>query len=528
MKAKWSILAAAAVVGVLAAASDGAAQSARCDGLLAELRALPSGTAGPAGRIAALEKRSAAYGCSKSSLAGKPRECAGISAQLNQARRQAPSAGSDGRRRKVQAELARLRCGQAPAAPAERQVRRAPAPDARTEPGTARYVSQGGRLVDHGQAPAGGANRGPVSGIFALLFGGRATDDAPAATNRAGSLARLQGDDRRTIAAASRGSAEPGDKVRTYSRASFGGGSYRTLCVRTCDGYYFPISTVTSRANFERDGTVCRALCPGTEVSLYAHPVGSESERMHSVADGLSYEALPTAFQYRKVVDPACTCAFEAKLVVGADGSTAIDVDAIAAAYSPATTEAAAAIAAVTRAADAADGSLSPPGPAPGSAAALGAEAGGTPSAAPPLAAMPTPATDTRPDQDAATWIGGEAAAVLLPTAGSGPAASTPKAAALPAAGTPVAGAPLAGAPPAGAATAAPAAGATTAPAGDAAPPGAATSASGAPAAGATAAAVAAAPQGPGATAPRAAPVPVATKPALRVRTIGPAFLQNQ
>src|SRR5262249_53872712 len=39
-------------------------------------------------------------------------------------------------------------------------------------------------------------------------------------------------------------------------------GSFRTVCVRTCDGGYFPISFATSPARFADDERACKALCP--------------------------------------------------------------------------------------------------------------------------------------------------------------------------------------------------------------------------------------------------------------------------
>ncbi len=60
------------------------------------------------------------------------------------------------------------------------------------------------------------------------------------------------------------------------------GGAYRTMCVRTCDGYYFPVSITTSETLFDRDQKVCQANCPGTDVKLYYHRVpGEESEDMN-------------------------------------------------------------------------------------------------------------------------------------------------------------------------------------------------------------------------------------------------------
>lgn len=91
------------------------------------------------------------------------------------------------------------------------------------------------------------------------------------------------------------------------------GGSFRTLCVRSCDGYYFPISYGVTSASFPRDRNVCEAMCPGTEVDLFYHRVpGEESEDMVSASTGLPYSELENAFLYRRRADapdrPACRC----------------------------------------------------------------------------------------------------------------------------------------------------------------------------------------------------------------------------
>ena len=90
------------------------------------------------------------------------------------------------------------------------------------------------------------------------------------------------------------------------------GGGYRTLCVRTCDGYYFPISGASSQSDFERDQKNCEAMCPGTEVKLFFHNAATEeSEMMVSVADGRPYTEMPTAFRHRDASvprDETCGC----------------------------------------------------------------------------------------------------------------------------------------------------------------------------------------------------------------------------
>ena len=86
------------------------------------------------------------------------------------------------------------------------------------------------------------------------------------------------------------------------------GGTFRTVCVRICDGFYFPISYSTSPDRFREDELTCQRTCPATEVSLYAyHNPGEEMAQAVSLS-GRPYSDLPTAFQYRKSMSPECSC----------------------------------------------------------------------------------------------------------------------------------------------------------------------------------------------------------------------------
>ncbi len=87
-----------------------------------------------------------------------------------------------------------------------------------------------------------------------------------------------------------------------------GNGTYRTLCVRTCDGYYFPISFSTTSDRFAEDAQSCQAMCPGAESRLFYHDnPGGGPETMMSIT-GEAYSSLPAAFRYRTSLDSACTC----------------------------------------------------------------------------------------------------------------------------------------------------------------------------------------------------------------------------
>jgi hypothetical protein len=85
-------------------------------------------------------------------------------------------------------------------------------------------------------------------------------------------------------------------------------GTYRTVCVRTCDGFFFPISYTASPDRFAHDEQTCQRLCPSAEVQLYTYRNPGEEISQAVSLSGQSYSNLPTAFSYRKEVNKACSC----------------------------------------------------------------------------------------------------------------------------------------------------------------------------------------------------------------------------
>lgn len=84
-------------------------------------------------------------------------------------------------------------------------------------------------------------------------------------------------------------------------------GTYRTLCVRLCDGYYFPISFSATRDRFARDAKTCESSCGGqARLFVYRNP-GADVEDMVDLQDQ-PYRKLSTAFLYRTEYVPACRC----------------------------------------------------------------------------------------------------------------------------------------------------------------------------------------------------------------------------
>ncbi|MGV8936747.1 MAG: DUF2865 domain-containing protein [Allorhizobium sp.] len=99
---------------------------------------------------------------------------------------------------------------------------------------------------------------------------------------------------------------------RPYDGSGLGIGSLRTLCVRTCDGAFFPISANATPLNFNRDAGICEQMCPGTETELFYHSIrNQESADMVSATTGEPYRQMPTAFAYlnrQSGEKPACSC----------------------------------------------------------------------------------------------------------------------------------------------------------------------------------------------------------------------------
>ncbi|UCI10222.1 DUF2865 domain-containing protein [Mesorhizobium sp. B1-1-8] len=95
------------------------------------------------------------------------------------------------------------------------------------------------------------------------------------------------------------------------------GGEFRTVCVRTCDGYFFPMSNAASVGDFERDQKNCESSCPGTEMQVfYSRGMDDDSGSMTSSVTGRPYSELPTAYLYKNASvprPPACGCNAQAE-----------------------------------------------------------------------------------------------------------------------------------------------------------------------------------------------------------------------
>lgn len=84
--------------------------------------------------------------------------------------------------------------------------------------------------------------------------------------------------------------------------------NYRTVCVRTCDGFYFPISFSTVQSRFGEDEQACKRMCPAAEAVLFSYRNPGEDIAKATSLSGRAYTELPNAFRYRQKFDAACSC----------------------------------------------------------------------------------------------------------------------------------------------------------------------------------------------------------------------------
>jgi Protein of unknown function (DUF2865) len=84
--------------------------------------------------------------------------------------------------------------------------------------------------------------------------------------------------------------------------------TYRTVCVRLCDGYYFPVSFSTLPSHFEQDENVCHSKCAApVELYYYQNP-GATVDQSVALRSQEPYTTLKTAFRYRKEMVAGCSC----------------------------------------------------------------------------------------------------------------------------------------------------------------------------------------------------------------------------
>jgi hypothetical protein len=83
--------------------------------------------------------------------------------------------------------------------------------------------------------------------------------------------------------------------------------SARVVCVRLCDGYYFPVNHSIKQKNLAKDEEKCLAQYPEGQAALYIDRSGGENiAGMVSMDGKLKYGDQPFAFAFQQRFDPAC------------------------------------------------------------------------------------------------------------------------------------------------------------------------------------------------------------------------------
>ena len=82
----------------------------------------------------------------------------------------------------------------------------------------------------------------------------------------------------------------------------------QALCVRSCDGGFFPLSVAARSAESEQLTDLCQALCPNAEVSVYTRSPYQDIRTAVSLVGETPYSDLPNAFRFQKGFDSTCTC----------------------------------------------------------------------------------------------------------------------------------------------------------------------------------------------------------------------------
>lgn len=82
-----------------------------------------------------------------------------------------------------------------------------------------------------------------------------------------------------------------------------------SICVRTCDGFAFPVGTFHGDGDLAAHEATCRSECPGAQTVLYVLPHGSSAiDEAVEARTGRAYSKKASGFHYTTYVDESCSC----------------------------------------------------------------------------------------------------------------------------------------------------------------------------------------------------------------------------
>ncbi|MGO9673391.1 MAG: DUF2865 domain-containing protein [Methylocella sp.] len=175
-------------------------------------------------------------------------------------------------------------------------------------PGLNARISQMQAAIDSLQAASGPADRAAARADLVARFNAYCRNQPQAPPRQRGFFEQLFGipGPSETAPPAQQ---EPSEEVpqETDREGNAHGGS-QAVCVRTCDGGYFPLSISARGADPAFLTSLCQALCPNATVSVYTRVPYTQIDTAISLDSGAPYSEMPNALKFEKSFDAACTC----------------------------------------------------------------------------------------------------------------------------------------------------------------------------------------------------------------------------
>jgi len=141
------------------------------------------------------------------------------------------------------------------------------------------------------QLQGGSARDGELRNVRAMLRNNGCMGERPAAATSSFGDNFFGNFRRRSERSTAHSTQDPSSQTRTQRSAP--SGTYRTLCVRRCDGYYFPISFSTTRDHLAVDEAMCGQLWVILRVA--SMPFITGSWRSMRITSGCNSRACSTA-----------------------------------------------------------------------------------------------------------------------------------------------------------------------------------------------------------------------------------------
>jgi hypothetical protein len=83
----------------------------------------------------------------------------------------------------------------------------------------------------------------------------------------------------------------------------------RSVCVRTCDGYFFPVAALNHNSEIPSHQASCDTLCPEAETKLFVMPAGSENiDEATAARGGELYSQLVARIKASDAKPASCGC----------------------------------------------------------------------------------------------------------------------------------------------------------------------------------------------------------------------------